>query len=234
MESASPELPKSDTQKRHSIPYGPDEPIFFRPWNEVLTASQLSAAQQESFRSAVVHFLRPCKESECPATVVGIKAYLKHLGGSEARIQATTEALRWFYRQAVDYRDAQEVAPSVSEAVHRRVPSDRDQPSSGALDAGKVEWERALIRAIREQGFLRRKEQAYRSWGWRFADFVAPREIPATGCGMKCGPFLSELAVTRRSSRSTQKQALNACENDIEIPSASPSWVERLVPKPLT
>jgi len=126
MESASPELPKSDTQKRHSIPYGPDEPIFFWPWNEILAASQLSAAQQESFRSAVVHFLRHCKESECPATVVSIKAYLKHLGGSEARIQATTEALRWFNRQAVDYRDAQEVVPSGPEAHSERTQAARN------------------------------------------------------------------------------------------------------------
>ena len=54
-----------------------------------------------------------------------------------------------------------------------------------------------------------RGQQTYRNWGWRFADYIAPRKIGTSGRD-EVRSFLSDLAVTRRSSQSSQKQALNA------------------------
>jgi hypothetical protein len=41
------------------------------------------------------------------------------------------------------------------------------QPQLAANDLGSAPWERALIRAARERGFLWRTEQAYREWAVR-------------------------------------------------------------------
>ncbi len=78
-----------------------------------------------------------------------------------------------------------------------------------AADQGGAEWERALIAAARVRGFAWRTEETYRMWGAQFARFLAPQEPEAAGAA-EVAAFLSELAVTRRVSPSTQKQALNA------------------------
>jgi len=78
-----------------------------------------------------------------------------------------------------------------------------------ALDRGGADWERDLIAAVRARGFLWRTEQTYREWAARFAEFLRPRSAYAAEAA-DVGAFLTELAVTRRASPSTQKQALNA------------------------
>lgn len=82
-------------------------------------------------------------------------------------------------------------------------------PPKAADDLGHEPWERALIKAIRERGFLWRTEQTYREWAVRFARFIAPRSPYAAG-GEEVAAFLSALAVNGRASPSAQKQALNA------------------------
>lgn len=83
------------------------------------------------------------------------------------------------------------------------------EPPPAATDLGGVPWERALIKAVRERGFLWRTEQTYREWAVRFARFLAPRSPQAAG-GEEVAAFLSALAVEGRASPSAQKQALNA------------------------
>jgi site-specific recombinase XerD len=83
------------------------------------------------------------------------------------------------------------------------------QPQLAANDLGSAPWERALIRAARERGFLWRTEQTYREWAVRFSRFITPRSPYAAGAE-EVAAFLSELAVKSRASPSTQKQALNA------------------------
>ena len=82
-------------------------------------------------------------------------------------------------------------------------------PPQAAADLGGPEWERDLIKACRERGFLWRTEETYRGWAGRFAAFLRPRSPYAAG-REEVGAFLSHLAVTQRASGSTQKQALNA------------------------
>lgn len=83
------------------------------------------------------------------------------------------------------------------------------QPPPAASDLGGEPWERALIAAIREKGFLWRTEQTYREWAVRFARFIAPQS-PYAAAGEDVAAFLSALVVEGRASPSAQKQALNA------------------------
>ncbi|MBP6865887.1 MAG: integron integrase [Candidatus Didemnitutus sp.] len=83
------------------------------------------------------------------------------------------------------------------------------EPPKAVDDLGDEPWERALIKAIRERGFLWRTEQTYREWAVRFARFIAPRS-PYAASGGEVAAFLSALAVNGRASPSAQKQALNA------------------------
>jgi len=82
-------------------------------------------------------------------------------------------------------------------------------PPRAAADLGGPDWERDLIKACRERGFLWRTEETYRGWAGRFAAFLRTRSPYAAG-KEEVGAFLSHLAVTQRASGSTQKQALNA------------------------
>jgi integron integrase len=76
-------------------------------------------------------------------------------------------------------------------------------------DLGRSGWERALVKAVREKGFLYRTETTYRAWAAKFAAFLRPR-TPEVAEGRDIADFLSKLAVEQRASPSTQKQALNA------------------------
>ncbi len=84
-----------------------------------------------------------------------------------------------------------------------------DHAPVAARDLGGADWERDLIVAIRSKGFLWRTEQTYRMWAARFAEHMQPMS-PYAAVGADVAAFLSKLAVERRASPSTQKQALNA------------------------
>ncbi|MDP2137553.1 MAG: integron integrase, partial [Candidatus Didemnitutus sp.] len=83
------------------------------------------------------------------------------------------------------------------------------EPPLASSDLGVAPWERDLIKAIREKGFMWRTEQTYREWAVRFARFIAPR-LPYAAGGEEVAAFLSAMAVEGRASPSAQKQALNA------------------------
>jgi site-specific recombinase XerD len=83
------------------------------------------------------------------------------------------------------------------------------QPSLAATDLGQTDWEKSLIAAIRQRGFLWRTEQTYRMWARRFAAAIAPRGVRASG-GPEVRQFLTDMAVRHRAAAATQKQALNA------------------------
>jgi integron integrase len=167
-------------------------PIHFPDWKVVLASAPLPEAARETHRRGILTFLKFCKEHRTAATVASIREFLA--GTPEHRA-----ALRWFYQQG--------------RAEVSRKPAPSSQKGSGlpppaATDTGAEPWEKALVKAARERGFLWRTEETYRAWAWRFARFIAPLS-PEAASGVEVGAFLSELAV-RRSSPSTQKQALNA------------------------
>lgn len=103
---------------------------------------------------------------------------------------------------------AQKMSPYFEGGV-RRGALPRSEPTRGAEGLGGPEWEQALVKAVRRDGKLWRTEQTYRSWAWRFVDFIRPVEPRRVGV-TEVRAFLEDLAVRQRVGPSTQKQALNA------------------------
>ncbi len=189
----------------HGPAFSMHGPISFPQWKSELEAAGLSPATQQSFGREIIGFLRHCKLRRSPATVALAQAYIaEREGQTRAPVR---EALRWWFRAARSATRAGAVAPERSAAVAEG--RSRRLPPPAADDLGGTPWERALVRAARERGFLWRTEETYRAWAARFARFLAPRS-PSVAEGRDVAAFLSQLAVEQRAAPSTQKQALNA------------------------
>jgi hypothetical protein len=191
-------------------------PISFPHWKEALAQSSLSPQLKAAFVREILAFLKHCKSARAAATNEVAKHYLdwrEKQSSGPAR-----EALRWFYREgrrALTPESPQRTPQATDALVPPGVssgppPQTRPpHPPPAATDLGSTPWEKELIRASRERGFLWRTEQTYREWAVRFARFIAPRSPFAAG-GEEVASFLSALAVQGRASPSAQKQALNA------------------------
>ncbi len=176
--------------------------VSFPTWRETLAQATVSPAERAGIEREVLSFLRFCKYRRTPATIALARSYIEtcERGG----LTAARPALRWFFRAA-----AERVGPSPEHQSHRPASLPSDVPPPAHTDVGESGWERRLIAACRERGFLWRTEETYRRWAQRFARFIAPRS-PETADAREVTAFLSELATARRASSSTQKQALNA------------------------
>jgi integron integrase len=182
-----------------------DRPISFPGWKEALMRSIPDRRQQTGFTREIIRFLKHCKTTHAPATAELARQYLlHHEPGPDGPAH---QALRWFVRHG---RAALENGgPAVATVPLQAGPSPTREPPPAATDLGGADWERALIVAARQRGFLWRTEQTYREWGLRFARFLAPRS-PYAADGRDVAAFLGELAVKARAGAATQKQALNA------------------------
>jgi len=200
-------------------------PVSFPHWKSALATAALSPQLQAAYTREILTFLRHCKSGQAAATNEVAKAYL------EWREKQSTgparEALRWFYREgrrpaaAETGRELESQSPALQPAgriilpppvgarLEFSLPRRPLEPPPAATDLGSEPWEKDLIKAIRERGFLWRTEQTYREWSVRFARFIAPRS-PYAASGEEVAAFLSALAVQGRASPSAQKQALNA------------------------
>ncbi len=187
-----------------------------------MARTNLDPEVRAAYTREIITFLRHCKVTHAAATVELAKLYL---GVRERQCTGPArEALRWFYRKGVP-------APTGTKALEARIgvtgpelngpqaaplpaPIGREvrrpmEPKPAAQDLGEPEWEKALIRTMRVRGLLWRTEETYRSWGRRFAAFIAPTAPEAAG-NDDVGAFLTDLAVRNRASPSSQRQALNA------------------------
>jgi integrase len=183
-------------------------PVSFPAWKAALARSGLPPGEQASHRRAVLTFLKHCKDRHAPATIALARQFLE----ATAATDSVRAGLRWFFHAARGDCRALPPARAVATAPARpvpRPPGRMDRPPPAARDLGGAEWERALIAACRQAGFLWRTEETYRGWAARFARFLTPRS-PSAATGEDVSAFLSALAVERRAAPSTQKQALNA------------------------
>ena len=206
------------------------EAVSFPTWKSALANTGWAEAQQTEYRREILAFLHLCKVRRAPATVMLVKEYLAERarqGPNAARVP-----LLWFFQEAKRVakgevagvkpappgaaggapRGMAGVKPAPQAAVGHppvRSVARGSVPPRAAEDQGGADWERDLIKAARSKGLLWRSEETYRGWAARFARFLAPRSPYAAEAG-DVAAFLTELAVTRRASPSTQKQALNA------------------------
>jgi integron integrase len=188
------------------------EAVSFPTWKSALANTGWPEAQQTEYRQEILAFLHLCKVRRAPATIMLVKEYLAERarqGPNAARVP-----LLWFFQEAkrVAKVEVAGVKPAPQAAVGHppvRAVARGSVPPRAAEDQGGADWERDLIKAARSRGLLWRSEETYRGWAARFARFLAPRSPYAAEAG-DVAAFLTELAVTRRASPSTQKQALNA------------------------
>ena len=181
--------------------------VSFPDWKQVLAASALiSPGLKAAYTREILTFLKYCKDRRAAATVELAKDYLRWRERQSAG--PAREALRWFYRKGRQSPGVPSAPPAEMRPAQPVRKWHRDPPAANA-DLGGADWERDLIKAVRERGFLWRTEQTYREWAVRFARFITPR-LPYVATGGDVAAFLSALAVQGRASPSTQKQALNA------------------------
>ena len=174
-----------------------DQKVWFPEWSKVLDGTALTKEEKEGTRKGIVFFLHWCKQERVAASIATAVDFIEdqeRQGRNAAR-----HALRWFFEAARKQPGGGVV----------RVEQVGSSPPLAASDLGGPEWERVMVRVLREKGLLWRTEQTYRAWAARFAVFIAPKRPEAAG-REEVGAFLSHLAVTQRAGASTQKQALNA------------------------
>ncbi len=188
------------------------EAVSFPAWKSALASTGWPEAKQTEYRREILAFLHLCKVRRAPATVMLVKEYLAERarqGPNAARVP-----LLWFFQEAkrAARGEAAAVMPAPQAAIEPspvRALTRASVAPRAAEDQGGADWERDLIRAARSKGLLWRSEETYRGWAVRFARFLSPRS-PYAADAADVAAFLTDLAVTRRASPSTQKQALNA------------------------
>lgn len=180
------------------------QPISFPDWKMALAQAPLPPVTKAQHSKAIITYLHHCRREHRPASVADIKAYLATMS-DRTLAETVRQALRWFYQAA----KASGTETPRSSLPARPVAVRTGTPPLAAQDLGEPDWERDLIKAARERGFLWRTEETYRAWAGRFARFLAPRS-PYVAVAEDVAGFLSDLAVRLRASASTQKQALNA------------------------
>ena len=190
--------PTLASSARQPLPFSGAESLF-PAWKQCLGQARLSAELQGSYRRGIDAYSDFCRRHRLEASVETARRFMAESAGPESLAAATVEvwkeALNWFFREARAHR-----AP----ALH-------GVPTLGHADLGQTDWERRLIKRLRELYYAWRTEETYRGWAWRYNEFLGLRERELGKAGAEdLRAFLSELAVKHRVSVATQKQALNA------------------------
>jgi integron integrase len=181
---------------------GEDTSISFPGWLEALAGLGVSGEVKQRYRFEIVAFLRACRLEHASASIAMARRYLDTV--PPMRRSGARSALRWFVTHGRLVQTAGIAAmPRSAPAVHTQ------PPPLAAQDLGGADWERDLIAALRRKGVLWRTEQTYRKWAERFVGYLGNRS-PYVAEGSDIARFLDQLAIERRASAATQKQALNA------------------------
>lgn len=176
------------------------KPVFFPEWQSHLALEPFDDLTKHRYIRSLAFFFGHCKAVRSPASIGLAKAYLEAKAEQGNCSTAEREALRWFFR--THRRATQE--GSTGQMV-RSVTTPTPMP----IPEGTPEWEAKLIRTIRVRGMLWNTEQAYRACLRHFAAEIAPL-LPDQAGADEVRTHLTNLAVKRGVSASSQKQALNA------------------------
>jgi integron integrase len=202
--------------------------VWFPNWAAVLAKARLKDLERRAYRLAIIGYLTFCKRARQRATVASARLFMAEVEAqcrlSRSQLAVWKAALNWFFKMApsapsggalsnlTSPRPSPRSADERGEEEAAAVPCERGkEPPLAATDLGGPEWERDLIRVLRERHYEWRTEQAYRMWARRFAGWLESRGSSVLAAGeIELREFLSELAVRLRVAVATQKQALNA------------------------
>ncbi len=172
-----------------------DRPISFPNWSQVLDVDDLPEYARDSFRITIRWYLGYCKRARCRVTKESARAFIESVKREKAPAAATLEswrnALRWFFRHA---------------PKENILPDSAVEKSSVAR--GGEGWFDAFIAEIRRRNYSYRTEETYLQWLRQFAAFSAKAVEEREADDVR--GFLDHLAIVKRLSGSSQKQALNA------------------------
>lgn len=180
--------------------------LDFPEWSRVLEGADLAHAERIGFRERVVAYPGWCRTGGTAASVRSARVFI----GSRqrgAQRESHRRALRWLFLTARRNGGVQMPGADAEQQARLQLNLEREMPHG---HPGATAWERALVEMIRMRGLLWRTEQIYRMWAWRFVRWIGGRTPLAEATGDDVRGFLSGLAVERRLSCSSQKQALNA------------------------
>jgi integron integrase len=193
--------------------------VWFPNWADVLATVRLKDLERRGYGLAIVGYLSFCKRARQRATVTSARLFMAEVEAqrrlSRSQLAVWKAALNWFFTASAPSGGAPGGAPSLvakfqTDPVAKPCVRSKEPPLA-ATDLGGPEWERDLIRVLRERHYEWRSEQAYRMWARRFAGWLEGRgsRVPAAG-EIELREFLSDLATRQRVAAATQKQALNA------------------------
>jgi integron integrase len=215
-------------------PHSSSDGVWFPNWAVVLARVRLKDLERRAYRLAIVGYLSFCKQSRQRATPGSARLFMAQVEErrrlSRSHLTLWKAGLNWFFTAAQGKNPKAEMLPAENREgehrtfnIQRPIPQAQQptaysggvargkEPPLAATDLGGPEWERDLIRVLRERHYEWRTEQAYRMWARRFAGWLEGRGVPVPGAGeMELRGFLSELAVRQRVAVATQNQALNA------------------------
>jgi integron integrase len=177
-------------------------PISFPRWREVLQSECPDPAVLRAREQDIFAWLKFLKTAHRRASVESVLDYLHTLKEEGKNTDSVRASLRWFFKAASIQRGEESTgssAPPIQEQVIKVEQEDKGGPP----------WEQLLVTVIRRRHLQWRTEQTYRGWAHRFAFWLRERPVEDAGADDIRG-FLDHLAVDRKVSASTQRQALNA------------------------
>jgi len=191
--------------------------IWFPEWVAALAALRLKELERAAYRRALTAYLRFCKESRQRATVASARQFMKQVEGQQrlgvSQLASWKAALNWFFKAGASQGPPAVPLPSLTHPSRTSLFASKVPPLA-ATDLGGPEWERKLIRELRNRHYQWRTEQAYRMWAARWVKWLRAEQRHAGNVfqaeEVDVRDFLSDLATRQRVAVATQKQALNA------------------------
>ncbi|EDY81616.1 integron integrase subfamily, putative [Verrucomicrobiia bacterium DG1235] len=175
--------------------------VMFRDWAVVLEGADLPEDVRKSFRITINWFLSFCKRARCEVTKESANAFFakvkREKRPAKNHLVGWMNALRWFFREAVLH----------AEVVAKEIPSE-SVSAEHVSGEGEV-WLEEFLCELRRRKYSYSTEVSYLQWIRAFAVFLGSNALREFG-RLDVRRFLDYLALERRVSASSQRQALNA------------------------
>ena len=198
--------------------------VWFGQWAEVLARVRMAELKRQTYRQAVVAYLRYCKDSRQRATIASARAFMVQMEGQRrlgvTQLGTWKEGLNWFFREAIGagrkhstFNNQRSTSKEQETGESGKAQNVMEVPPLAGADLGRSDWEWRMIQELRTRHYQWRTEETYRMWARRFDRWLAGRRPGGTALNAAeadIRDYLSELATRWRVSAATQRQALNA------------------------